>query len=49
MAKWVLDRGPGPLGVGAGRVWAKDIMTRKKAGLAGLSLLWTVFFAERPA
>lgn len=35
MANWVLDRGPGPQGFGAGRVWAGDFMTRKIAGLAG--------------
>ncbi|KAL0668793.1 hypothetical protein Bca4012_031497 [Brassica carinata] len=30
-----LDRGIGPLRLGAGRVWAEDLISRKTAGLAG--------------
>ncbi|CAN6882714.1 unnamed protein product [Brassica oleracea] len=30
-----LDRGTGPLRLGAGRVWAEDLVSRKTAGLAG--------------
>ncbi|KAF2549670.1 hypothetical protein F2Q70_00022062 [Brassica cretica] len=30
-----LDRGTGPLRLGAGQVWAEDLVSRKTAGLAG--------------
>ncbi|CAG7885124.1 unnamed protein product [Brassica rapa] len=30
-----LDRGTGPLRLGAGRVWAEYLVSRKTAGLAG--------------
>ncbi|KAF3571472.1 hypothetical protein F2Q69_00061562 [Brassica cretica] len=48
MAKLVLDRGPDPLGFGAGRVWTRDFMTRKKTGFAGQSSSGTVFAGGRP-
>ncbi|CAN6869772.1 unnamed protein product [Brassica oleracea] len=40
-----LDRGTDPLRIGAGRVWAEDLVSRKMAGLAGwccavLGLKW---------
>ncbi|KAF2568998.1 hypothetical protein F2Q68_00026899 [Brassica cretica] len=37
MSKKGLDRGPGPLRLGAGQYWAEDLESRRLADLAGRS------------
>ena len=43
-----LDRGTGPLRLGAGRVWAHVLISRNVAGLAGKGLCGMGFMRDGP-